>query len=262
MSRISESRVLITGAASGLGRLMAERFLEKGASRLVLWDINQETLDQAVRDLGDAATGHLVDIANPEEVRTAAADAGPIDILVNNAGIIVGKPAAEHTAADIDRTMGVNALGPMHLTAAILPGMIKRERGHVVNIASAAGMVANPHMAAYVASKFALTGWSESVRLEMEREETGVRVTTVQPYYINTGMFDGVRSPIVPILKPERVVARIVRAVETDRVLLRMPWLVAATPFIKGILPFRAFDFLAGRVFGIYDSMQDFRGRS
>ncbi|MDZ7772963.1 MAG: SDR family NAD(P)-dependent oxidoreductase [Balneolaceae bacterium] len=91
---------------------------------------------------------------------------------------------------------------------------------------SAAGLLANPGMASDCAGKWALTGWSDSLRLEMERDETGVNVLTVSPYYIDTGMFEGVRSPILPILEPQKTASRIVRAIDkgTDR--LRMPWIV------------------------------------
>lgn len=90
----------------------------------------------------------------------------------------------------------------MHIALELLPEMILRGSGHIVNIASAAGFVSNPKMSVYVASKFAVVGWSDSLRLEMERNKTGVHVSTVTPYYIDTGMFAGVKT-LIPILKPE-----------------------------------------------------------
>lgn len=269
MSSIAGKTVLITGGASGIGLGMAKAMLARGASRAVLWDINADALKQASEELtaaGGHVTADLVDVTS-SVAREAAAqrlvEAGKVvDILVNNAGIIVGKDFADHSAADISRTMAINAEAPMQLTRLFLPAMLARGRGHIVNIASAAGLVANPKMSAYVASKFALTGWSNSLRLEMKRGKTGVRVLTVAPFYISTGMFTGVQSPILPILKPDDAVRRIVRAIEHNRINLRMPWLIGWVPFLQGILPTRVFDWLAGDVFGMHRSMDQFKGRN
>ena len=268
MSVIRGATVLVTGGASGIGLLTGERLLEAGASRLVIWDIQDRAMRAAADALG--ARGfqvevHQVDLADParleEGVRALQASGTDIDILVNNAGIVVGRSFVEHSRADISRTMDVNALAPMHLTRALLPSMLARRRGHVVNIASAAGMVSNPGMSVYCASKWAMIGWSDSLRLEMERGRTGVRVTTVAPYYVDTGMFDGVRSRVIPILKPERVARDIVSAIAGDRVFLRLPRILNLLPLVRGLMPTRVFDKVGGEWFGVYDSMSTFRGR-
>ena len=117
-------------------------------------------------------------------------------------------------------------------------------------------------MSVYVASKWAVIGWSESVRLELEAKGLDLHVTTVTPFYISTGMFDGVRSPIVPIVRPERAARKILDDVERNRIFSRMPWIVYAMPFFRGILPQRWFDVLIGKWFGIHESMRGFRGRA
>lgn len=267
MSRIEGKTVLVTGGASGLGRLVGERLLSAGAARLVIWDVDHGALEEAVTELeaaGHRVLGQCIDVADPEDVIRGAAGLRErglvIGILVNNAGIVVGKPFAGHTAADIERIMRVNALGPMYVTRELLPEM-REHGGHIVNIASAAGLVANPGMSVYCASKWAMTGWSDSLRLELERESGGVRVTTVAPYYIDTGMFTGVRSPILPILRPAKVASRIVLAIERDRIVLRLPWIVNLVPLLQGLLPRRWFDVVVGRWLGVYESMRGFRGR-
>lgn len=267
MSRIEGNTVLVTGGASGLGRLLGERLLAAGAARLVIWDVDGGMLRDAVGNLeasGHTVLGHRIDVSDPDDVARGAAELRAsgleIDVLVNNAGVVVGKPFADHTVADIERTMRVNALGPMHVTRELLPD-IRQRGGHIVNIASAAGLVANPGMSVYCASKWAMTGWSDSLRLELEREGGRVRVTTVAPFYIDTGMFAGVRSPILPILRPAAVAGRIVGAIERDRIFLRLPWIVNLVPLLEGVLPRRWFDVVVGRWLGVYTSMRDFRGR-
>lgn len=265
MSQIRGSTALITGAASGIGKLLTEALLAEGLAHAILWDVNEAALNEELgrlARLGHSASGAVVDVSDRIAIERACSTLErPVDLLVNNAGVVVGRDFVGHGHEDIDRTMAVNSVGPMHLTAALLPGMLERKRGHVVNLASAAGLVSNPGMAVYCASKWAMVGWSDSLRLEMERSGSGVRVTTVMPYYIDTGMFDGVRSPIIPILKPEHVVGRIVAAIRRDRVFLRMPRFMNLVPLIKGLLPTRVFDLVAGRWFGIYGSMDTFRGR-
>lgn len=269
MGRINGRTVLITGGASGIGRLMGKRFLDEGASHLVVWDVQAQAMEQLTAELGTAdrrVSTYLVDLTDPERIRSAALEmeaAGiAVDILVNNAGIVTGKVFAEHDHADIARTIDVNTLAPMYVTRAFLPGMLARRSGHVVNIASAAGLVSNPKMSVYCASKWAVIGWSDSLRIEMEQGRTGVGVTTVTPYYIDTGMFEGVRSPLIPILKPAYVADRIVGAVRSGRIFLRLPRLIEFVPLLRGILPVRWFDKIGGEWLGVYHSMDDFRGRT
>jgi all-trans-retinol dehydrogenase (NAD+) len=268
MSVIRGATALVTGGASGIGLLTGKRLLEAGAARLVIWDIQDEAMRAAAAAL--ATPGRSVEVRRVDLADAAQVDAGvralhdsaiDIDILVNNAGIIVGKAFVDHAAEDIGRTMEINATAPMRLTRALLPSMLARRRGHVVNIASAAGMVSNPGMSVYCASKWAMIGWSDSLRLELERGRTGIRVTTVAPYYIDTGMFAGVRSRIIPILEPEHVAREIVAAIARDRVFLRLPRILNLLPLVRGLMPTRVFDKVGGEWFGVYDSMATFRGR-
>jgi all-trans-retinol dehydrogenase (NAD+) len=203
-----------------------------------------------------------VDVSITETLLKAAHVAGPIDILLNNAGTIVGKLFVDHTTAKIDRALAVNTLALMHLSSAVLPGMIERRRGHIVNMASAAGLVANPRMSVYCSSKWAVIGWSESLLLEMRSGRTGVNVTTVMPYYIKTGMFAGVSSSsLMPLMEPKDAARAIFDAIEKNRPRLRMPWQMYALPFLKGVLPTPIFDLIVGRVLGVYSGMITFVGR-
>lgn len=268
MSKIRDTTVLITGGASGIGRLMGELCLRKGAKRLIIWDMDSEKIIETTTDLkgkGYDIVSNLIDITQTEMVIETAKQIlntyGPVDILINNAGIIVGKFFEEHSHAEIDKTMEINTQAMMHITREFLPTMLASGKGHIVNIASAAGLAANPQMSVYVASKWAVIGWSETLRLELENKSKDLHVTTVTPFYISTGMFEGVKSPIVPIVKPESAARQIINAIEKNKIFCRMPWIVYVMPFFKGILPQRWFDVLIGKWFGIYSSMEQFKGK-
>ena len=267
ISNINQSIVLITGAASGIGRLLALESARKGASHVIVVDKNKEggnRVCEEVIGMGGKAVFIYADLSSKDSISEALSlihsTFTHIDILINNAGIVTGKAFIDHSNEEIERTINVNLLACMLLTKGILPAMRSRGSGHIVNIASSAGMAAHPKLSVYVASKWGVIGWSESLRLELEQEKTGIRVTTVTPYYIDTGMFSGVKSPIIPLLKPASVSKKIIVAIEKNKIFSRMPWIVYAIPFVKGIMPQRWFDFILGKVFRVYSSMDSFKG--
>ena len=111
-------------------------------------------------------------------------------------------------------------------------------------------------------SKWAILGWSESLRLEMEQLKTGIGVTTVIPSYVDTGMFSGVKAPaFTPILTTEKIVDKMIHGIEAGKTEIRAPFIVHFTPFLKAVLPKKMFDWLAGSVLGVYHSMDTFKGR-
>lgn len=268
MSDIAKARILITGGASGIGRIMAGKALRMGAGSVLVWDRDESMLKETVdslQSMGHDASGEVIDITDTGAVVGLAAQTisgwGCPDILVNNAGTVVGGYFESLSHDDILRTMQVNILAMMHVTRAFLPAMTAAGKGHIVNVASSAGMAACPRLSVYVASKWAAIGWSESLRLEMEEMGKGIKVTTVTPFLIGTGMFEGARSPVIPILDPEAVADRILRDVGRNRIFSRMPGIVYAMPFFHGILPQRWFDRIVGKWFGIHGMMRHFRGR-
>ena len=252
----------------GMGRLHAERAVAEGAT-VVLWDINGDLLDGLAKQLGPRAHSYVVDVSDSEAIQQAAervrTEVGDPTILINNAGIVRGKLFVEHDHdADIELTIAINTLAPMHVTRAFLPAMLASSaRSSIVNIASAAALVSNPRMSVYAASKWALVGWSDSLRLELELSGSSqVRVTTVCPSFISTGMFAGARPPrLTRVMTPEAVVARIWKAIDRGTPMLMLPRMVRVSTLFRGVLPIRAWDFVGGRLFGIYNSMSEFRGR-
>lgn len=266
--KFENANVLITGGASGIGKIMGRMALEKGASCLIIWDINPQTIATAVSELSKIGKvkGYIVDVSRNELVvegyNKVVSECGEVDILINSAGIVTSnKTFDKQTADEIVRTININTIAPMFVTRAMLPGMIARNRGHVCNIASAGGMLSNPKMSVYAASKWGAIGWSDSVRIELQDMKSDVHFTTVAPYYINTGMFDGVKSRIIPILKPEYVCKRIIKAIERNKSFRGIPFGFHFIRFWQFILPTRVFDWLFGEVMGIYHTMDNFTGR-
>ena len=269
---LSNATVLITGAAMGMGKMYAHLAVQDHAAHVILWDINAELLDAAVAELsgqGSAIHSYVVDVSKLEAIETAAekvrTEVGTPDILINNAGIVRGKYFWEHDQrSDIAATMAINALALMHITREFLPAMIEGGRtSRIVNVASAAGLLANPRMSVYSSSKWAAIGWSDSLRLELKQAgHHHIKVTTFCPSYIKTGMFEGARGPLMtPLMEPAAVTERVWRAMKEGTPILMMPWTVKLSTALRGILPIAAWDVVAGRVFGVYKSMEHFTGR-
>ena len=269
---VSGGVVLVTGAAMGMGRLYALRAAREGAGVVILWDVDADGLAKTAAEvtaLGARAVVRQVDLADRTAIAEAASACeaeGPLTLLVNNAGIVRGALFWDHSPErDIALTMDINALAPMYVTRAFLPDMMAdagRPR-RILNIASAAGTVSNPRMSVYAASKWAVIGWSDSLRLELEQQGFGhLKVTTFCPSYISTGMFDGARGPLLtPLMTPEDAVERAWRATIAGKPQLIAPAAAQLGKVLRGLLPVRAWDFVGGKVFGIYSTMDKFTGR-
>lgn len=260
--------MLITGGASGIGRIMGRIALKKGAKRLVIWDISQKNIDSTLEELSPLGkvNAYIVDVSDKvkvaESYRKTVAECGDIDILINNAGIVTSNKTFDKLSEDeIIRTLNINTIAPMLVARNVLPRMLERNHGQICNITSAAGMLPDPKMSAYGASKWGAIGWSESVRVELKQMDTDVKFTTVATYYINTGMFDGVQSRLFPILDPEKTAAKIIKAVEKGKDFAGIPFGFHFIRFWEAVLPFCLFDWIFGEVCGIYHAMDHFTGR-
>ena len=269
MTTINNKHVLITGGASGIGRRLVLRCAEMGAAVSIL-DLDEAGAKTAAAEAAARGAGPVrafaCDVGDREQVSACAADVlaaqGAVDILVNNAGVVSGRPLLELSDEHIERTFRVNALALFWTTRAFLPAMVARGSGHIVNVASAAGLIGSPRETDYAASKFAAVGFNEALRLELKRSAPGVKTTVVRPFYIDTGMFAGVKTRfplLLPILKEADVTERILRAIQHDTAQVDMPWMVRTLPLMR-LLPVWAFDGLAD-FFGITAAMDEFTGR-
>jgi len=269
MTRLAGKRVLITGGGRGIGLALALRFAREGAEALIA-DLDEAVLPEAVaavRAAGGAAEGYRLDVTEVASIRSLrerlAGESRLPDLLVNNAGTVFGGPFLDVPLERHLRTYAVNLVGLAAVTRVFLPDLIARPEAHVVNIASAAGLIPLPLGATYASSKAGVVGFSDSLRLELELQGVRhVRITTVCPSYVSTGLFDGARAPrTTRILTPERLAGLVVRAVVRNRPYLRTPWLVKITPMVRALLPLSVYHRVQG-LFGVNRGMASWKGRS
>lgn len=268
MTAFAAKNVVVTGAANGIGRLLAQKLAER-AAHVILWDIddaNLKSLAKELRGKGGRVSSYHCDVSDRQAVydtaRRVVAKAGPVDVLINNAGVVAGKFVHEATDAEIEHTFGVNTLALFWTTRAFLPEMMERNSGHIVTIASAGGYVGTARLSDYCASKFAAIGFDESLRHELRQQKLALRTTVICPFFVKTGMFAGVKTRfrwLLPILDAGYVAERTIDAIERNRQRVIMPRFAHVALPLR-VLPPRIFDAVIG-FFGITRSMEGFRGR-
>lgn len=190
MTDLTGQTALVTGASRGLGAAVALRLARAGL-RVALAARSADDLDAVagqIRDAGGTALPLPLDVRDRDAIDAAVAQVhetfGPVEVLVNNAGLSWYKPFLEWTREELDTTLAVNLTGLVHVTHAVLPAMIERGRGTIVNVASDIGRRVIPNMAAYVAAKHGVVGFSGSLLREVR--EHGIRVTALLPGVIDT----------------------------------------------------------------------------
>ncbi|ATG51184.1 short-chain dehydrogenase [Brachybacterium vulturis] len=259
-----DARVLITGGARGLGRQLALEAARRGAD-VTIWDLDlsrAEAVVAEIRAVGATAVTARVDVTDREQITAAAHQAGPQDVVINNAGIITGKRLLEASDEEIRRTFELNTLALFWVTRAFLPGMLERDRGTVATIASAAGLAGVARQTDYSASKWAAIGFTESLRAELRGDSSGAGTFVMCPFFIDTGMFDGVTTKfprLLPILKEQEVARQALSAIESGKEQIITPWLARLLPAAR-ILPVRLFD-RGLDLLGINHTMDEFVGR-
>jgi NAD(P)-dependent dehydrogenase (short-subunit alcohol dehydrogenase family) len=186
--RFSGSVAVVTGGGRGIGAAVARALAGEGATVVVAARTMDRIVEiaKAVEDGGGRARAVRCDVTDPASVRELAKAAGPVDILVNNAGVAHSAPLLKITLDDWKRVLAVNATGTFLCTQAFVGGMLERQRGAIVNVASVAGLAGARYIAAYAAAKHAVIGFTHSVAAELEG--TGVVCNAVCPGYVDTPM--------------------------------------------------------------------------
>jgi short-subunit dehydrogenase len=225
------SIAVVTGASRGIGKAVAVAAARRGA-QVGLISRSQDELDAVLKQCGGRGAVSIADVGRRDDIERAIGEIeqalGPIDILVNNAGLGAWGAFNDESIETFERLMAVNYLGTVYAMKAVLPGMLARGRGHIVNVASIAGRIGAPFEAAYSASKFAVAGLSEAVAIEVGTK--GVGISVVNPGPVATEFFEtrGVpyaRKTPKPV-SAERVADDVIAAVEKNKLETYIPrWL-------------------------------------
>ena len=235
---------VVTGASSGIGRAAALELARRGAN-VVLAARRAERLDEVARAceaLGVRASVSVADVSSRDDCRRLIDGAGEVDVLVNNAGFAVFDPIESAQPADLEAMVATNYLGTVWCTQAVLPQMLARRRGTIVNVASIAGIMGYARMGGYCATKFAIAGFTEALRDEVVSR--GVRVALVCPGTTETEFFAHAErgkmpgaSRLIPGISPERVARAIADAAEDGHYRRIVPVAAALYMRMKEMFP-------------------------
>jgi short-subunit dehydrogenase len=248
--KVDGASVLLTGASSGIGAALAPMLAEAGA-RVALVARREDRLLEVLEQCQPHAPGSQIwvcDLDDPAAAEECALEVegafGAVDILINNAAIPKRRPVTDLSVAEFQQTMRVNLESPVRMTLSLLPGMLERGRGSIVNVASMGGRVGITHETAYCAAKFGLSGWSEAMALDLW--DTPIEVRLIQPGPIDTEIWDQPGNDAAlydgPLEPPSIVAEGIVAAIEGDT-------FEHYLPDLKGVVEFKTSDidtFLAG----------------
>jgi NAD(P)-dependent dehydrogenase (short-subunit alcohol dehydrogenase family) len=215
----------VTGGARGIGRAIATAFLAEGA-RVAIGDVDLGLAQATARELGERAIALPLDVTKRDSVEAFVAaveeQLGPIDVYVNNAGIMPAGPFLSESEATARRQVDINVHGVINGMKAVLPGMLERRAGHVVNVASAAGKGGFPGVVTYCGTKHAVVGITEAARLEYL--ESGVRFSIVMPGFVDTELTSGMEDPRMGRrVSPDQIAEAVIEAVRTGRVDVFVP---------------------------------------
>jgi all-trans-retinol dehydrogenase (NAD+) len=273
---------VITGGAMGIGLATAKLLVSEGCN-VTLWDINDDELQRAKTDLDllDSKDSHdlkgkvftyYCDVTDKKRVAELAdkaeAEMGSIDILINNAGYVKGGDFLDQPDELWVKTIDVNVNAIIYTISAVLPKMNKRNIGHIVNISSAAGILGVPGISVYSASKWAVWGLTESMRLESYNQgKHGIKWTSIHPSYLAQGMFEGAKlnflgNMIVPLVKNHEVIAKAIvfGALKKGKSVVRRPRTLRIAILLRGLLPEFLFQKLM-ILLGVNRSMKTWKGR-
>jgi len=239
---LKDKRVVLTGAAGGMGAILARLMGEKGA-KLALVDANVEAVTSLAKEI-DGSVAIAGDLATREGceliAKQAASAFGGVDILVNLAGIMSFSAFEDEDDARIERLMHINLTAPMLLSRALLPGMLAQNSGRIVNVGSMFGSIGFAYFAAYSASKFGLRGFSQALRRELA--DSGVGVTYVSPRAVKTPINSGPVSSMHAATKtntdePDVIAGKILQAIEAEKKEAYFGFPESLFARINGILP-------------------------
>lgn len=236
--------VCVTGAARGIGFATAEALAKKGAT-VWMGDIDTEAVAAAAKRIGAKAKAVHLDVTNAESFAAfinAANQDGPISLLVNNAGIMRTGAFIEQDLAGQSREIAINLTGVLTGMHLVLPQMLRRNIGHIVNLSSMAGLLSVPGAAVYTATKFAVTGASRAIRAEII--DSNITISCIHPSAVRTELTDGLDIRGVPTVAPSEVANVIIESCATGQAEITLPRWVKPVGVMEAAIPERAAGFI------------------
>jgi all-trans-retinol dehydrogenase (NAD+) len=264
---------VVTGGAMGIGLATTKRLLKEGCT-VTVWDINEKALCSAEEELKSFSGKiffHKCDVTNKERVYELAKldieQMGKVDILINNAGFVTGGDLLERSDEQWEKTININLTSLVYTIRAFLPQMYERNSGHIVNLSSASSTLGVPGLAVYTATKWAVWGLTESLRMEAyENKKNGVKYSTIHPSYIAHGLFQGAKlgfpgNLLVPLVKDHDIIAKAIveSAIKKGRFSPKRPRTVNLNVSLRGLLPDSWFQKIM-IFFGVSGSMKAWTG--
>ncbi|KAB2838058.1 MAG: SDR family NAD(P)-dependent oxidoreductase [Melioribacteraceae bacterium] len=272
--KLKNKNAVITGGAKGIGFATAVRFVNEGCN-VALFDLDATELHDAKKKLDEFRNGkvfiYLADVTEKtklyEIAKQTEAEMGSVDILINNAGYVKGGNFLEQSDEIWEKTIDINLRAFIYTIRAFLPGMNERNEGFIVNISSASSTLGVPGLSIYTATKWAVWGFTESMRFESMNANKNVRWASIHPSYIRTGLFAGAKlgflgNLIVPLLKDHDVIAKaILKTIKKNKNIMLRPRTLKIGIFLRGILPDKLFQAIM-ILMGVPQSMNNWKGRN
>ena len=265
--------VLITGGAKGIGLATAQRILNEGG-KVILWDFNEDDLNKTVnnfKEQGFDVFSQICNVSNKEQVYSNAniikEKFGSLDILINNAGTVYTGYMLDRSDEELENLINVNFTSMIYTIRAFMPGMLEKNSGHIINISSASSMTGAPKLAVYAATKWAVAGLTESLRLEVQKMgKSGVRFSSIHPNFLKRGLFEGTKlnflgQLLAPGVKSHDAVAKVIvnRAIKLGFHSPKVPWIMNQVVLLRALLP-SSLLIKVSSLYGLYDMMDDYKG--
>tara|TARA_B100000214_G_C23942340_1_gene616310 strand:- start:15 stop:848 length:834 start_codon:yes stop_codon:yes gene_type:complete len=270
---LKNKTVLITGGAKGIGLATAKRILEQG-SMVILWDFDRESLDETTKNFhnnGFEVFSQVCDVTNKEQIYENASiideKFGGIDILINNAGTVYTGYMLDRSDEELENLINVNFTSMIYTIRAFMPKMLEKNSGHIINISSASSLTGAPKLAVYAATKWAVAGLTESLRLEVQKMgKNGVKFSSIHPNFLKKGLFEGTKLNFIgqllaPGVKSHDQVAKVIvnRAIKLGFHSPKVPWIMNQIVLLRAILP-SSLLIKFSSLYGLYNMMDDYKG--